>query len=211
MANNYNHVQEIDDVQREILLKDIENAEALAKTYLSDAKGKLLMGTDYRSFGGLNSPTGASAASLGEMHQKEKSVWVASRLWAVCQKIRSDKNPGAAAGQELVRYKNWLKELESHRAKSSAGGKSKREYSDALNSLIEGIILTVSSLDHGTIKKEVFRKLPGKKLDVIESIELQEDKLLVSWFSRDARRPERSELLGKSAISKRVTMIISRT
>lgn len=199
------------DVRRQMLLEDVGIAERLALPYLKHAKGILLMGQDYESFGGVGNPTGASAAGFGEMSNSEKSVWVACKLWAVCQKIKSDKSPGAAAGQTLDKYKGWLKDLESHRKKSAKGGESKRKYSDDLNMLIKEVISTLKSEKIEIIKNEVFKKLQGEARGVIEKIELKEDKLLVSWSSEDARNPDRTESIGKSAISKRVSMIISRT
>jgi len=153
VADNYDVNQDRKNDRRKMLLEDLETAEVLAKPYLSCVSGKLLMGNDYGSFGGLKNATGASAANVDKMSQNEESVWVASRPWAVCQKIRLDKNPGAEAGQELAKYKGRLEQLESNREKSSSGGKAKRGYSDDLNKIIAGIIPAVESENTATNKR----------------------------------------------------------
>lgn len=210
MDDKYDVHQDIADTRKKILLEDIATAEALAKPYLAESKGKLLMGTDYNSFGGLNNPTGASMIGVDDMSLQERLVWVASRLWAVCQKIKLDDELNAEAGRALDKYMKWLIAMESHRNKSISGGITKPMYSEDLNTLIKQIIIEVNNKDAAIIKNEVFKKLVGQKLGVIENIIHEDGILSVFWSSNDASKPERIQPLKKSAIDKRVKLIISR-
>lgn len=202
----------MDDIYRQRLLLDVENAEKKAKTFLSNVTGidKLLVSDSFYSFCSLTNAPVVSIRGVDKMPLEEKKIWIACRLWAVCQKIKSMDNPPLQAGFELARYISWL----AHPGKSlkeagASGGSKPKPYSTDLNALIEEIIQ--GNMVSNSIVQTVFNKLPGKKHGIIEKITKDRiddnEVLIVYWEGDRAGNPDRTEMLGYDAIRKRVKNI----
>ncbi|WP_027874491.1 hypothetical protein [Spongiibacter marinus] len=209
MDEKYDVKKDITEARRKMLMADVATAEGEARPYLEHARGKLLMGSDYGSFGGLMGTTGASVKDFDKLTYRNRSIWVACRLWAICQKIKKDPSPGPEAGQELNRYANWLLALQSHRDRSFKGGSKRKGYSADLDAIIKEIIGKVQSEDPPVIKNQVFLQLPGSDLDdgVIDSIGKERNTVIVNWSSEAAGDILRRNLT-KGAIDKRVERLL---
>lgn len=205
----------MDDIYRRRFLLDVDDAEAEAKQYLDGVANldKLLVSDGFNGFGGLSTAPALSLSGVDEMALKEKRVWIACRLWAICQKIRSMDNPPAKAGVELARYKSWLNNPgASRKAAGASGGRRLPPYSADLDTLINQVVL--ENLESKQLPQTVFKKLPGMSGGVIERI--TEDLidgvavLLVCWDGDNASSPERQEQFKEDAIRKRVAKLMKK-
>jgi len=202
----------MDDLLQERFLLDVEDAESLAKPYIKDVPNidKLLVSDSFLSFGGLPVAPSLSASELDSMDLESKRTWIACRLWVICKKIRTIKNPSLQAAFELKKYSEWLRHAGmSHELAGSIGGKVKRGYSSDLDLLIKEII----SNNRGAkgLTGIVFRNLVGLERGVIESIEKKEknssndvDELIISWETNEASG---KQIIKKGTIRKKIHQI----
>jgi hypothetical protein len=208
-------VETIEDLSRRVILLDVADAEALARPYLHDVVGldRLKVSDSFHGFGGLASAPAISLRGVDKMSPSEKLVWIACRLWAICQKIKQVKSIPPKAGQLLSEYKSWLVRLDARKSKGASGGRQPAPYTYDLDNLIQRIIDSEVGSAPSSIKAAVFTQLPGEHRGVIEEIthERIDGKHLLSicWSSNDAGNPERSQLLGRNAVDKRVAKLLS--
>jgi len=208
------------DIYRQRFLEDVADAEKRSERYLLDVKNreKLTVSDSFYSFGGPANTNGLSLGGLDQLPLTEKRVWIASRLWAICQKIRRTKKLPPQAGFELGKYKDWLEHprktpLEAGITRKEAGrkgGNQRRQYSRDLDELIERIVRENSADEE--IAGQVFYKLKGESLGVIEKITIEildgKEVLMVHWDSNDHTKPERTETFQKGSIRKKVNKFI---
>ena len=162
----------MENISRELLLEDVAEAENAARRFVSkELRGKLLMSDSFHSFGG--DPI-LSASGVDEMSLKEKREWIACRLWAVCQKIRTTNSLPPRAGYELAKYRSWFANPgKSHKEAGAAGGRKRQPYTEDLDILIEQLIRDWGK--KGSLVRWVFTKLPGKSRGNIDKIRSDEE------------------------------------
>jgi len=205
----------VDDLYRQRLLLDVEDAEETAMPFVRDIKGldKLLVPDSFYGFGGLSDAPALSHAGVDKMPLGEKKVWLACRLWAICRKIRNMNNPPAQAGIELARYSHWLAHPERHAVTAGRqGGSKSRPYSSDLDKLIRDVIRREAGRQN--IHLTVFNQLPGASCGIIEKITKDNDNvdgtefLKVYWEGDKAEAPDKTETFKFDSIRKRVNRIL---
>jgi len=188
----------MDDCYRQRFLQNVGDAELAAKPFLSNVTGldKLSVSDSFYSFGGSSSAPAVSLADVDQMLLCDKKVWIACRLWAICQKIRSVANPPPQAGYELARYQFWLANPGmSRKAAGVSGGSKMPAYSADLNVLIAQVVKETGRTD----TKTIFRKLVGRRSGCITKIENnpQKSTLLIRYTNQKGRiRPTEISLAG---------------
>jgi hypothetical protein len=130
------------------------------------------MSDTFYSFGG--DPI-LSVNGVDEMSLTEKKIWIACRLWAVCQKIKNTPSLPPEAGHVLATYRFWIANPGiSHKAAGASGGRKLPPYSRDLDILINQTIKSWeeknNEIKYLTKTYWVFRELHGMRVGNIQDI-----------------------------------------